>query len=141
MNRILFTLLTILLLTPLSGIQTLIETEQKNVLKEYELPDPEREAWSNVKSKWMRSEYGACLKKFKLKMSCGGCTYIYIKAVITIDPDGKLSGYEKTGENVCGKKISPELEKCFMEPLKKQIFHEKLKNRSFETMLGTGLKC
>lgn len=89
----------------------------------------------------MKIEYSKCLKKFKLEMSCSGCSYIHMKAVIKIDSRGKLSGYKKTGENVCGRKISPELEKCFMEPLKNQVFDETLKNTSFEVMLGTGLKC
>lgn len=141
MNKILITLLAISLLSPLSGVQTVIDSEQKNTVKEFELSDLQRSPWSNVKSEWMKLDYSACLKKFKLKMNCDGCSYIYMKAVITINREGRLSGYKKTGEDVCGKKISPELEKCFMEPLKKQIFPEVLKGTEFEVMLGTGLKC
>jgi hypothetical protein len=110
-------------------------------VKEYELPDSEKNHWDIIKSQWMKIDYGACLKKYKLKMNCAGCSYIYMKAVVTISSSGKLAGYKKTGEDVCGRKITPELEKCFMEPLKKQTFPEILKGTTFEVMLGTGLKC
>jgi hypothetical protein len=141
MKKVLAALAIILILTPLSGIETLPGTEQMKAIKEYELPDAEKNNWDIIKSEWMKTEYSACLKKYKLKMNCGGCSCIYMKAMVTINSDGKLSGWKKTGENVCGGKISRELENCFMEPLKKHVYPEILKGTTFEVMLGTGLKC
>ena len=141
MNKILFALLTISILTPLSGLRNTGDTEQVSVTREYELPDIKRKAWNDIKESWMKNEYRSCIKEFRLKMTCGDCVYIYIKAVITIDHNGKIKSFRKTGENICGGKISPALEKCFIKPLEQKTFPEELKDTGFETMLGTGLKC
>lgn len=139
MERILISLM--IMLAALSGMGILTGTEQTHAIKEYELPDPGKKQWDIIKSEWMKTEYSACLKKYKLKMNCDGCSYIYMKAEVTINSEGKLSSYKKTGENVCGRKMSPELQKCFMKPLEMQDFPEALKGTTFEVMLGTGLKC
>jgi len=141
MNKILYVLLIISILTPLSGLQNYGDTVSGDILKEYELPSIKRQAWNEIKEKWIKNHYRSCLKKFRLKMTCGNCTYIYMKAVITVDNNKRLTGYSKTGENVCGRKITPALEKCLMEPLEQKTFPDDLKNSEFETMLGTGLKC
>jgi len=141
MKKILSALLFILVITPLAGVQNITDTGQTAAVKEYNLPEAEGRAWNSIRDEWMKNQYRSCLKKFNLKMNCAHCVYIYIKAEITIDSNKKLKTYRKTGENVCGEKISTGLEKCFMESLEQQTFPDELKGRKFETMLGTGLKC
>lgn len=85
--------------------------------------------------------YPECLRKFRLKMSCDGCGYIYMTVVIRIDDRGQLSDYDKTGENVCGRVAPQGLERCFMEYLETITFPENLRGAVIEVRLGTGLKC
>ncbi len=128
-------------LTPLFALQNMDDSVSDGIIKEYELSGEKWKEWNAVRENWMRNDYRACLKKFRLKMSCAGCTYIYIKAVISIDKEGRMKSYRKTDENVCGGKILPAVEKCFMKPLEEKTFPDQLKDAEFETMLGTGLMC
>lgn len=141
MNKIICALLIISVLMPLSVLRGSGDNETVDIIREYELPENQRKAWNEFKDGWMRTAYRSCLKTFRLGMTCASCVYIYMKAEIKIGKDGRLESYRKTGENVCGKKITPPLEKCFITPVEQQTFPDELKGVKFETMLGTGLKC
>ncbi len=138
MKQIIPFLFFIIFLAVLPGI---LSSENGNILKDYELPDSERIEWNSFKDEWMKSRYYYCLKKFNLRMSCNGCVYIYIKGNITIDNSGRITRFNETVSNICGKKISPSLKKCFIEPLTEKHLPPVLNEKEFETMLGTGLKC
>ncbi len=111
------------------------------IVKEYDLPDKQWRRWNEIKEFWMKNEYLPCLKRFKLRMSCSHCEYIFIKVELKIDAEGRLIGYKKIGENICGKKAGKKLEECLLKYFKNLVFPEELRNMTIEASLGTGLKC
>ncbi|MBI4646089.1 MAG: hypothetical protein HY738_05690 [Bacteroidia bacterium] len=108
---------------------------------DYNLPHPLYDAYKNIREKWFRQEYFACLKNAGIEMSCAGCEYVYIDVVLIIDYNGKLKKYKIINSNVCARDISPELEKCFLNFFHNVIFPECLRGEIINTMLGTGLTC
>jgi len=111
------------------------------VVKEHELKNEQYRQWESIRSGWFKNEYQNCLKRSGLRTSCSGCVYIYITVVLDIDEKGRLSGYRKTGENVCSGEAPPELEACLVEYFGHLVFPESLRNMRLEVFLGTGLKC
>lgn len=141
MKKILAALAVISVVTPFHSELISADAVYPSSVREYELPDGGRDAWYRIRDEWMRNRYPLCLKKFRLRMSCGDCVYIYMKGNITIDSSGRMSRFNETASNVCSKKIPPALRECFLKPLKEKVFPDNLKGKEFETMLGTGLKC
>ena len=90
---------------------------------------------------FQREEYNKCLKKFNLKLKCSSCNYIFIKAEIHIDTNGKMVKYIKLSENICGKKATKEFEECFMKYFKNVKYPEILRSMKIKAMIGTGLRC
>ena len=74
-------------------------------------------------------------------MQCVECEYIFVRVQLYINKHGKLKKYKIIDENVCGKKISKQLEACFMEHFENMEFPDSLRKIIIETMLGTGLEC
>lgn len=110
-------------------------------MKEHELDNTRFRCWDGIKDKWLREVYFPALDKFKLRMSCGRCEYIYIRVILYIDRNGRLVHYKKGRETVCGKPCPKELEEHLMQFFKEMIFPEELRGIAIETMLGTGLSC
>jgi hypothetical protein len=111
------------------------------IIKEHQLKNARFRCWDGIKEKWLREIYSPALKKFKLRMSCGQCEYIYIRVILYIDSSGKLVHYKKVRENVCGKPCPKHLEEQLMQFFQNMIFPEELRGINIETMLGTGLSC
>jgi hypothetical protein len=107
----------------------------------YELSGTAWTDWKAIDADWMKNHYWACLEKFNLKMSCGRCEDIFIDVELHINAEGRLDSYKILKENICEKKITPELEQSFLEYFKKLTFPESLRNLIIQTKLGTGLRC
>lgn len=110
-------------------------------VKEYELKEPAKQVWYNIKDEWVMNEYPRCVAEKRLRLSCSGCSSVFIRVILTIDHQGKTTGYQKTYEKVCGGKGGIKTEKCFLRFFKNKTFPEELRNKKIETTLGTGLKC
>ncbi len=113
----------------------------KTVIPDHDLRDEQWREFNAISEHFRRNIFPRCTEQSKLRMSCSGCGYIYILVRIEINADGKLSGYTKVGENVCGGKAPAALERCFIEYLESITFPRKLRSMIIETRLGTGLKC
>jgi hypothetical protein len=120
---------------------TCVSSMESTVIIDYELKGDKRKAFNEIHDRFMHEKYPECLKKFKLSMNCSDCEYIYIIVRITIDADGRIKGYVKMRENICGEKADERLERCFIEYLESITFPVNLRNMVIETRLGTGLKC
>jgi hypothetical protein len=117
------------------------ETPSPAVVKDYRLPDEARAEWRKIKNAWMDSAYGECMKKLKLKMNCSNCVSVIFTVAMTIDKEGKLAGYKKVRQSVCGSDLTPEQEECFMKYFRELIFPPALRGITFETILGTAMGC
>jgi hypothetical protein len=107
----------------------------------YELKDEAWKSWDSIQRTWMKDIYFPCLKENKLKMSCGSCVYIYIDAKFTINNEGKLIDIQILKENICTKKASAKLKKCFFEYYQNLVFPPSLRNKKIKAKFGTGLTC
>lgn len=96
---------------------------------------------NEIQENFRKNIFRQCLDESRLSMNCSDCVYIYIKVIIVIDKKGRLSGYRKISENVCGQKATEKLERCFIDYLESISFPKNLRNMSIEMRLGTGLKC
>jgi hypothetical protein len=96
---------------------------------------------NEIHENFRKNVYYNCLSQSRLSMNCSNCIYIYIDVIISIDNKGRLCGYTKTVENICGNKASEKLERCFIDYLESITFPNNLRNMSIEIRLGTGLKC
>jgi len=142
--RILNSLLIALLLSCIPGCTTSDNDKRRGdipIIKEHELGDTRFRCWGGIKDKWLRGIYFPALDRFKLRMSCGRCEYIYIRVILYIDSSGRLVKYKKVLENVCGKSCPKGLEEQLMQFFMYITFPEELRGIAIETMLGTGLKC
>ncbi len=139
--KILIFVLFILSINIYSEELTQKQESKKEIVKTYELKDEEYKKWRDISDDFNRKKYLSCLKKQKLKMNCGNCTNIFIDVVLNINETGKLNGYEIIKENICTRKISKKLKKCFMDYFENMAFPEESKSKSIEIRLGTGLKC
>ncbi len=110
-------------------------------IKSHELRGDQWRSMNEIHEHFRRNVFYDCLSQSHLSMNCSGCEYIYIDAIIDIDKKGRLCGYTKIKENVCGQKAPEKLERCFIDYLKSIIFPKNLRNMSIEMRLGTGLKC
>ena len=117
------------------------KTSSQRPIKTHELPDEKFRQWTSIKDRWLRNEFPLCLKRYNLEMSCSGCEYIYITVELTIDGDGRLVQYKIIHENICGKRASKQIEKCFMRYFKTIVFPKELRNLTIVANLGNGLKC
>jgi hypothetical protein len=97
--------------------------------------------WKSIKDDWMKNHYGACLEKFKLKMSCAQCANIHVDAELRIDAQGRLESHKILKSNICSESISPDLEKAFLDYFRELRFPISLRSLILEARLGTGLKC
>lgn len=111
------------------------------VYADYLLEGEKRQEFSKIIEYWRATIYPRCLRDSGLRMSCAECTSIFMVVRISIDHNGRMSGYSKTRENACGQEIPEKLERCFMEYLGSIIFPSCLRHMTIETRLGTGLKC
>ncbi|MCU0847173.1 MAG: hypothetical protein MUD12_04730 [Spirochaetes bacterium] len=94
-----------------------------------------------IKNEWMRNCYPECIKEFGLKMKCSGCEYVFIRVELSVDTDGRLAGYRKIKDNICGKNATVSQEECLLKRLKGMVFPRSLRGMKFEAVLGTGLSC
>jgi hypothetical protein len=123
------------------GMFSCVRNDSSNIIIDYRLKGKKHEEFDKILEYWKTSKYHNCMAESRLKMSCSGCEYVYIIVRISIDRSGRISGYTKAGENVCGQKAPEKLERCFMEYLESITFPPCLRNMTIETRLGTGLKC
>jgi len=112
-----------------------------NYVWSYQLKGEAWQDWDSINHVWMNDVYAPCLKANKLKMSCAKCVYIYIDAGFTIDECGKLVDIKIFKENVCSKKASEKLKKCFFDYFLNMVFPISLRNNKIISKFGTGLKC
>lgn len=108
---------------------------------DYLLEGKQHEAFHAIVEQWRLSIYHGCIADSGLTMSCADCTAIFMVVRITIDRSGRMRGYTKIKENVCGHPAPEKLERCFMEYLESVTFPGCLRDMTIETRLGTGLKC
>lgn len=94
--------------------------------------------WLGIEKKWTEEAFQHCLKKNKLKISCGSCIGVYMELNFYINSDGKLDKYEVLRSRFCEK---PAMESCMMEYFKNLKFPKKYYNKMFKTRLGRYLKC
>ena len=114
---------------------------QPRVIRDHELRDDRWREFNAIRDDFTRNVFPGCIGRSKLKLTCAGCEYIYIIVRITIDADGRMSGYTKVKENVCGRSAPAALERCFIEYLESITFPRNLRGMVIETNLGNGLKC
>jgi hypothetical protein len=116
-------------------------TRPATVIRDYDLRGDQWKEFNDFRDTWVRNSFPRCLEQSKLHLTCDGCEKIYIVVRITINSDGKMVGYEKISEHVCGRPAPAKLERCFIEYLESIIFPRKLRSMIIETRLGNGLKC
>jgi hypothetical protein len=143
LKRIIALASSILILAFISlGAGTSCATDrQLKTVRDHDLRDDQWKEFNAIHENFTRNVFPGCTAGSKLKLTCSGCEYIYITVRITIDSDGKMSGYTKVKENVCGGPAPAALEECFIEYIKSITFPRKLRSIIIETNLGNGLKC
>ncbi len=114
---------------------------QNIILKDHELRGEQWQSMNQINEDIRKNVFYKCLSQSRLSMNCSNCEYIYINVIIVINREGRMCGYTKTVENVCGGKAPEKLERCFIEYLESITFPRNLRNMSIEMRLGTGLKC
>ena len=110
-------------------------------VKDYELTDDQRKAWSAIKNQWFRTEYSEILKRFNLRMNCADCEYVYITVRLHVDESGRVVNCEIINEHICRGGATEKLKEAFLKYFKDIVLPENLRNMIIETMLGTGLSC
>jgi hypothetical protein len=142
LQRIITLLASLLLLVIGAGACMFCASDrQMKTVRDHELRDDQRKEFNAIRENFIRNVFPGCTSNARLRLTCAGCEYIYITVKIAIDANGKMSGYTKTKENVCGGPAPAALEKCFIEYLKSVTFPRKLRSLIIETNLGNGLKC
>lgn len=94
--------------------------------------------WLDIEKQWTEQAFNPCLKKNKIKISCGSCTGVYMELNFYINAQGKLDKYEVLRSRFCEKEG---MESCMMDFFQKMTFPEKYYNTIFKTRLGRYLKC
>ena len=110
-------------------------------VKDYELTDDQRKAWSLIKEQWFRNDYREILKKFNLKMNCSDCEYVYITVRLHVDDSGRIVNFEIIKEHICRGGATEKLREAFLKYFKDIILPESLRDMIIEARLGTGLSC
>lgn len=132
----------ILLFTVTAGLNSSCAAiKPLTVVRDHELRDEQWRDFNAISEHFVRNVFPRCLSQSKLKLTCSGCEYIYIIVRIEINADGRLVGYSKIRENVCGRHAPGNLERCFIEYLESITFPGNLRSMIIETRLGNGLKC
>lgn len=108
---------------------------------DYQLTAAQHRAWLPLRDAWFSGTYGACLKRYRLAMSCAGCTHAYLRVVLTIGRDGTLADARIIKTALCSHADAAGIASCFLEHFRGVIFPPALRGLRFETMLGTGLSC
>jgi len=111
------------------------------IIKTHDLNNEQWQIWDSISDYWLKNEFQNCLKKNKLKLSCGYCASVYLTVNLFIDNEGKLSKYEIVKERVCGANASTQLKKCFFEYFETIVFPAPLRNINIQVQIGNGLKC
>ncbi len=111
------------------------------ILKSYQLPREQWQAWQKVQQDWLKTEYPKILRQQRLKMNCSGCENIYLDVVFSIDATGKLNQYKPVNSRKCAEQFSEQLLKKFVAWFFTLQFPPELYDLTFEVRLGTGLTC
>jgi hypothetical protein len=111
------------------------------IIKTHDLDREQWQAWDSISNYWLKNEYPLCLKKNKLKLSCGHCESVYLLVNFYIDKEGKLSKYEIIKDKACGSNATIKLKNCFLSYFLNIIFPPPLRNINIQAHIGNGLKC
>lgn len=112
------------------------------VLQEYELTGPQRERLHELRRDYYARRFHQCMKEQRRVSSCGDCTAVSFRVIITIGGDGRLLRYAKVHERFCGEPALPAaFEACLAAYLRALRFPEELRGLTVECDLGRALKC
>jgi len=109
--------------------------------KHYELKGQAYTQADSILNVWMKSEYPALLKKYKLKMSCASCTSVFMDVVFFIEPDGHIVDFVTVDSKKCATTFDEEMQADFVFFFVQIKFPPSLRDMHLQYRLGTGLKC
>lgn len=134
-----FSILFLFCITSFSQVRTNVKSD--TIIKANDLKGKQWIAWYTIDSIWIHHIFPACLNENHVKLNCASCESVYILAQIKIDSAGKLVSYKNIKNNMCGKDISKNMEKCFFDFFYFIEFPAELRNMILEVNIGNGLKC
>lgn len=110
-------------------------------IKHYELKGKAYQQADSILNVFMKVEYPALLKKYKLKMNCGNCTSVFMDVVFFIEPDGHIVDYVMVDSKKCGAEFDEEMQADFVFFFVQINFPPSLRDMHLQYRLGTSLKC
>lgn len=116
-------------------------TGQIEGIKHYELKGQAYQQADSILNIFMKVEYPALLKKYKLKMNCANCTGVFMDVVLFIEPDGHVVDYVVTDSKKCAVEFDEEMQAEFVFFFVQINFPPSLRDMHLQYRLGTSLKC
>lgn len=113
----------------------------KTTLYDFELNEKQFAAWKSIKNNWLVGDYEKIKSENKIKITCKDCESFYLNVIIKINESGKMEFYKVIKGKRCSIDISKELELRMMRNFFKFEFPPELRNVTFQTTLGSVLKC
>lgn len=111
------------------------------ILNDYELSDKQYASWKMIQNNWIVSDYEKIKLENQVQLNCKNCESFYINVVIKINASGKMEYYKMIDGKKCGMSITKQLELRLMRNFFKYEFPAELRNITFQTRLGSVLKC